>query len=292
MSDRCNKLVILAAGISSRLRQSISQHPLDAEITRQSETHTKGMLSVGYEGTPLLDYQLWNAQRAGITDTIIVMNERDEHIHARYGMYDRDNDFHGLAISYAIQSIPAGRMKPFGTADALYRALLARTDWRNDYFLVCNSDNLYSVNSIAALCDLDQGGLIGYDIDGLEFDEHRLGNFGIVEWDENFFLKTIMEKPGSDFIRERKASGESVHVSMNIWRLQYDVVLPYLEHCPLHSVRLEKELPRAIASMIADCPRSMKVIPLREHVPDLTFKDDIHEMKRYLARMFGTLKWN
>ena len=292
MIDRCNKLVILAAGVSSRLRQSISQHPLNAELAQQSEMRTKGMLSVGDEGAPLLDYQLWNAQRAGITDIIIVMNERDEHIRARYGMNDRDNDFHGLAISYAIQTIPVGRTKPFGTADALHRALLARTDWRNEYFLVCNSDNLYSINSIAALRDLDQGGLIGYDIDGLEFDEHRLGNFGIVEWDEHYFLKTIVEKPGSEFIRERKASGASVHVSMNIWRLQYDLVLPHLEHCPLHPVRLEKELPRAIASMIADHPQSMKVIPLREHVPDLTFKDDIQEMQRHLARMFGTLKWN
>jgi hypothetical protein len=78
---------------------------------------------------------------------------------------------------------------------------------------------------------------------------------------------------------------------MNVFLLSYDRVLPFLESCPLHPVRKEKELVKALSMMAGSSPRAMKAIPLHEHVPDLTYKDDIPSVRAYLETHYGTLSW-
>jgi len=69
---------------------------------------------------------------------------------------------------------------------------------------------------------------------------------------------------------------------MNCWKFYYDQILPYLETCPEHPVRKEKEIPTAVLNMIKEHPDSVFAILLKEHVPDLTSKDDLSSVSEYL----------
>ncbi len=288
-----NKLVILAGGISSRMKQSQQMNVnIDAQLIQQANERTKGMITIDAKDRPFLDYQLYNARQAGMNDVVIVIGEHDQSLRNYYGSNDRDNRYHGLQISYALQKIPTGRTKPLGTADALHQALLSRQDWQRHHFIVSNSDNLYSTTAITLLLQLESiGGWIDYDDDGLQFDETRISQFGLTRKDRDGYLTEIIEKPSIEEINRLRKRDGSLYVSMNIWRFHYDTILPYLDHCPLHPIRNEKELPAAVQNMIKDHPRSMKGIPLKEHVPDLTYKDDIVRVREYLQENFGELKW-
>jgi glucose-1-phosphate adenylyltransferase len=287
------RVVILAGGISSRMR--IPANPglgIDAELLKQAEERSKGMIGVGAGGRPFLDYLLYNINQAGIEDVVIVIGERDEALRQYYGEHDRGNAFHGLCISYAIQMIPDGQQKPMGTSDALVQALLARPDWKNGDFIVCNSDNLYSVRVFRMLLECDApNSLIDYDRSGLEFDERRIAQFGITRKDADGYLIEILEKPPLEKLDELRGSDGSLRVSMNIFRLNYDMVLPFLVDCPVNPIRKEKELVTAVTNMVKSHPRSLKALPLKEHVPDLTYKEDIVRVQEYLARHFGELRW-
>ena len=104
-------------------------------------------------------------------------------------------------------------------------------------------------------------------------------------------MEEIVEKPRFEELEGLKDQDGKLRVSMNIFLLSYDRVLPFLESCPLHPVRKEKELVKALSMMASGSPRALKAIPLFEHVPDLTYKDDIPSVRAYLETHFSTLSW-
>jgi glucose-1-phosphate adenylyltransferase len=279
-------LAILAGGISSRMRKP-AMRPIDPEIDREADAKSKSMISVGPGNRPFLDYLLFNAREAGYTDIVIVIGERDQWMRSYYGGADRGNPFHGMTISYAVQPIPQGRAKPLGTADAFLRALQARTDWSGERVTVCNSDNLYSREAFDLIRRSPfECAAIDYDRSALRFDQAKIEQFAVLVKDGDGALLEIVEKPGSaDMARARDRRGR-VGVSMNLWRFRCDRILPYLERVPLHPERQEKELPGAVMMMIRVEPRSVMTIPLAEHVPDLSSKDDIREVQEFLARTY------
>ena len=286
------RAVILAGGISSRMKKSSVDPNLDAELVRQAEERTKGMIGVGEGGRPFLDYLLNNMKHAGIDDIVIVIAERDEELRQYYGPKDRDNDFHGLRISYAIQRIPPGRKKPIGTSDALTQALLSRPDWATGDFLVCNSDNLYSTHCLTMLLEADApNALIDYDRSGLEFEQTRISQFGITRKDKDGYVLEIVEKPKMEELEGLRSSDGTLRVSMNIFRLNYSMIFGPLRDCPENPVRQEKELVMAVTNMVKANPRSLKALPLKEHVPDLTYKEDIPITREYLKKHFATMEW-
>lgn len=285
------RLVILAGGISSRMKIPAAIALTD-ELQQQAADRTKGMLGVGTGGRPFLDYLLYHAREAGLRDIVIVIGPHDQAVRSYYGEHDRGNPFHGLFLSYAVQAIPAGRTKPLGTADALLHALLAKPEWAGGDFIVCNSDNLYSIRTFRMLIDDDApNSLIDYDRDGLEFDEQRIAQFGITRKNHEGFLMEIVEKPPEEKLVTLREKDGTLRVSMNIFRLRYDMILPYLRSCPVHPVRLEKELVTAVTRMVQDHPRSLKVLPLKEHVPDLTYQADIPAVQQFITKNFSASLW-
>lgn len=286
------RAVILAGGISSRMRLPAADLQLDPVLMKQAEERTKGMIGVGAGGRPFLDYLLYNMKRAGLQDIVIVVGERDEAIREYYGPKDSGNEFHGLSISYAIQRIPEGRHKPIGTSDALMQALLTRPDWKDGDFIVCNSDNLYSVQVFTLLLECEApNSLIDYDRSGLEFDEARIARFGITKKDQDGYLLEIVEKPPQQQLESLRSADGTLRISMNIFRLKYSMIFAPLKDCAMDPIRQEKELVTAVTAMVKASPRSMKVIPLKEHVPDLTYKEDIATTREYLRKHFATLDW-
>ncbi len=287
------RLVILAGGISSRMRKPPkSTASVDRKLMEDAEHKPKSMIGVGTAGRPFMDYLLLNAREVGYRDVVIVVGEKDESIRNHYGIKDRDNAFYGLTISYALQTIPHGRSKPLGTADALLCALRLRQDWQGQTFTVCNSDNLYSREALRLMMESPYpNALVDYDQSALGFQQSRVEKFAVTKKDDDGYLIDIIEKPTPEEIDSVKDRDGTIGVSMNIFRLHYDMILPYLESIPLHPERQEKELPTAVIMMIRDHPRSCYAHPLKEHVPDLTSRDDIAVVQAYLEREFKNISF-
>ena len=286
-----DKLVILAGGISSRMKKP-GVAELDPRLSQDADAKSKGMIGVGTGGRPFLDYVLYNAQRAGFQDVVIVVGERDLSIQEYYGSRDRNNVFHGMTISYAVQPIPAGRTKPLGTADAMMYAVRSRPDWRGARFTVCNSDNLYSVHALELLrLSTADCALIDYDRRALLFEPARFEAFAVLVTDQEHRLLEVVEKPDPATIGRMQRQDGRIGVSMNIFSFDYNRIAPILEQVPAHPVRQEKEIPTAVMMMIAEKSGSVLTYPLAEHVPDLTNRDDIIRVREYLAKEFADFPW-
>ena len=278
-----SNLIILAGGASSRMKASLKAS--DASNTLQS----KALIGMDKDGRPFLDYLLLNAKKAGYKNIYLVVRERSNDFKKFYGSKPKDNDFKGLNLSYAIQYIPKDRIKPFGTADALFQALEQYPNLRHETFTVCNCDNLYSVEAFEALRNCsDTSAFIAYDRDGLHFSMERISKFALVLLDSEDYVKNIVEKPTPDKIDFYKDGKGKLRVSMNIFKLSGEIIYPFLKDCPVHPERNEKELPSAILNMCNSIPKAMKGIPFSEHVPDLTSKEDIAVMKSYIETHYKT----
>ena len=281
-------LVILAGGISSRMKNPNSDAgKLDLELLRDAENKSKSMIGLGKNYRPFLDYLLYNAREAGYSDIVLVIGRGDNFIKDCYGSKEKDNEFKGLNISYAIQLVPEGRTKPLGTADALLCALKSREEWKGKSFTVCNSDNLYSQKALSIMLNTKYlNALIDYDRRGLKFTSCRITKFAVTKKDDKGFLLDIIEKPSQKEIDSVRGRDGFIGVSMNIFKFNYSAIFPYLEKVPLHPIRNEKEIPSAVMLMLNEHPKTLSAHPLNEHVPDLTNKEDILPVKKFLEKAY------
>lgn len=287
------RLVILAGGISSRMKKPADiKEEIDLRLVEEANQKAKSMIGVGENYRPFLDYLLYNVRESGYKDILIVIGEKDESIKSYYGNKDKDNEFYGLNISYGVQKIPDGKVKPIGTADALYQGLQYKKEWEGKRFTVCNSDNLYSQKALKLLLNTEYtNAMIDYDRNALEFELSRIEKFAVTKKDEEGYLTDIIEKPSEKEIEAAKSKEGIIGVSMNIFSLQYDMILPFLEIVPFHPIRQEKELPEAIKMMISQHAKSLFAFPFAEHVPDLTIKSDILPVKKYLEKHFSKISF-
>ena len=288
-----DSLIILAGGMSSRMKKPPTSTSINKKETNQANSRSKSLISVGKSGRPLMDYLLYNAKKAGYKNIYIVINEQGKLFKEFYGKEKANNDFNGLNISFPIQYIPEGRAKPFGTADAVYQAVEQFPELQNQQFTVCNSDNLYSINSLKLLRETtSSNALISYDRDALEFSLAKIYSFAIMNLDSNNYLKNIIEKPTLEEAKAYQDKNGKIRVSMNIFKLDGKMMYSYLKNCPVHPKRNEKELPTVVLNCVAEFDNSFLGIPISEHVPDLTAKDDIIIIKEYLKKHYpDTLNW-
>ncbi len=280
-------LVILAAGVSSRMKRSAAERETDPDIRREAMSKAKAMIAVGPDRRPLLDYLLYNASEAGYRQIVLVVGEHDDSIQSYYENRRGAHAFPTLRFTYVRQPVPEGREKPLGTADALLRVLEAISGWKRKKCTVCNSDNLYSVNSLSLLlADPHRNALIDYDRTALGFTQKRIAQFAVIRKDAEGFVQDIIEKPSERQIADAADARGRIGVSMNIFRFSCEDILLYLRTVPLHPVRSEKELPVAVKMMAQHNPKSVFAIPLSEHVIDLTTQADIPYVRQYLKEAF------
>ena len=280
-----SNLVILAGGASSRMRkQALDGNSLSIEEKTQANQRSKSLISIDTSGRPLMDYLLYNAKKSGYKNIFIITGKDNSLFKSFYGEKDSNNNFHGLTVNFAVQQIPTNREKPFGTADALYQAMEQYSILQKNLFTVCNSDNLYSAKALELLrCDIDsQNALISYDRDALLFSSERISRFALMLFDKERNLKDIVEKPDLNLIENFKGEDGKLRVSMNLFKFNGILFFEYLKKCEVHPTRNEKELPSALMAMLEEHPNSVKGIPLSEHVPDLTSKEDIAVLKEWV----------
>lgn len=119
-------------------------------------------------------------------------------------------------------------------------------------------------------------------MDFLKFNKKKISGFALLVFDLNFNLQEIIEKPDPDDFKNYSDSKGSLYVSMNLFTFSGDQFYSFLKECPVHPTRNEKELPSAILNMVHASPGSFIGIPMQEHVPDLTNKEDILHFENHL----------
>lgn len=282
------RLLILAGGASSRMKKNTEKlENLDATLVEQANSLTKGMIGVGEGGKSLIDYLLFNAHLAGFTEILLLLHPDDTVTQPYYEQRVEEGQAWDMKFDFARQGIPADRQKPAGTADAVYQALAQHPAWQTGRFVICNSDNLYSVVALNLLWDSEHpNALISYDRDSLEFTADRIKSFALIKTDADGFLEAIVEKPTDEEAKEILASQGRLGVSMNLFVMEADTMYPILQKTPFHPVRNEKELPTSVSMYREQYGRGFFTIPLAEHVPDLTSKTDLAVVQEYLAEHY------
>lgn len=272
-------IVILAAGMSSRMKKSIDS---DIDDSKADEANKKSKSLITFGDKPFIYFLLKNIVEAGFENVIMVVGKDFDDFKKQLDNLNFNNK---LKIEYAIQKIPKDRVKPFGTADAVFQTMDQIEILKNSSFCVCNSDNLYSTNSLRTIREnAYENSVLAYDRDSLNFPKERVSSFSILMTDDNFNLLNFIEKPTQEQVDQNLDSNGKIRVSMNIFKFNGLQAFDFIKNCPINPIRNEKELPSAIVNMINENDLYMKGIPIAEHVPDLTSKADINIIQKLIEQ--------
>ena len=272
-------IVILAAGMSSRMKKSIDS---DIDDSKADEANKKSKSLITFGDKPFIYFLLKNIVEAGFENVIMVVGKDFDDFKKQLDNLNFNNK---LKIEYAIQKIPKDRVKPFGTADAVFQTMDQIEILKNSSFCVCNSDNLYSTNSLKTIREnAYDNAVLAYDRDSLNFPKERVSSFSILMTDDNFNLLNFIEKPTQEQVDQNLDSNGKIRVSMNIFKFNGTQAFDFIKNCPINPIRNEKELPSAIVNMINENDLYMKGIPIAEHVPDLTSKADINIIQKLIEQ--------
>ncbi len=270
-------IVVLAAGMSSRMKKSIDS---DIDDSKADEANKKSKSLITFGDKPFIYFLLKNIVEAGFENVIMVVGKDFDDFKKQLDNLNFNNK---LKIDYAIQKIPKDRVKPFGTADAVFQTMDQIEILKNSSFCVCNSDNLYSTNSLRIIREnAYENAVLAYDRDSLNFPKERVSSFSILMTDDNFNLLNFIEKPTQEQVDQNLDSNGKIRVSMNIFKFNGLQAFDFIKNCPINPIRNEKELPSAIVNMINENDLYMKGIPIAEHVPDLTSKADINIIQKLI----------
>ena len=268
-------IVVLAAGMSSRMKKSADSE-IDNKKAEEANKKSKSLITFGNK--PFIYFLLKNISNAGFETVIMVVGNDHDDFKSQIDLLDITSK---LEIKYATQKIPKDRVKPFGTADAVFQTMEQIPELQNESFCVCNSDNLYSSSSFKLIRENSfENAVLAYDRDSLEFPKERVSSFSILMMDGDFNLVNFIEKPTPEQVSENLDENGKIRVSMNIFKFNGNHTFDFIKNCPINPIRIEKELPSAIVNMISDNSFYMKGIPIAEHVPDLTSKADINIIQK------------
>ncbi len=267
-------MIIMAAGVSSRMKDSSVPKEISQNLINQSNSRVKGFIQAGEGNEPIIFYIIKNSIKAGVKNFYIILSDNSD----EFQKYLKKLEIKlSIQIKFGFQDF-YGKLKPMGTADAIFQLMNQYKELMDKRFIVCNSDNLYSSHAIKLLLDEhNYNSMIAYNFDCLKFSEKRLASFSILNI-KGKYLERIIEKPDMEIIK----SYSKKYVSMNIFSFKGEMIYEYLKDCPITKKRGEKEIATALQNMIGENKKSMIVFPLCEHVPDLTFKEDIDKISRFL----------
>jgi dTDP-glucose pyrophosphorylase len=199
---------------------------------------------VGPSDETLLDYNIFDARRAGFNRVVFVIRRSIEAdfksiIGPRYqGKMAVDYAFQELDLLPAGYTVPPGREKPWGTS----HAILAAKDVIREPFAIVNADDCYGRDALAQAAShlgkltaqesVPEYGLVGYPLRNT-LSENGTVSRGICQADPSGFLTSVVEETkiekdgnGGKITRPdgsiAKFTGEEP-VSMNLWIFTPDV---------------------------------------------------------------------
>ena len=288
-------LVVLAAGMGSRYGGLKQMDPV-----------------AGY-GQSIIDYSIYDARRAGFEKVIFVIKHAIEDdfkalVGSRIGK--------GIQVEYAFQevddlpagyTVPAERVKPWGTA----HAVLAARHVVDGPFAVINADDYYGPEAfkkiyeyLSANTDTDevyQYAMVGYRLDNT-VTEHGSVARGVCSEDDQNFLDTIVErthieKDGANarFTTDGGATWESLPgdtvVSMNLWGFQRSFIdeaekrfAAFLDKATVENpLKGEYFLPGVVEKLIRETKARVKVLRSEDKWYGVTYREDKPAVVQALA---------
>jgi dTDP-glucose pyrophosphorylase len=256
--SRCEKAVILARGLGTRMKKADDGAPLDQQQAEVADAGVKAMIPIG---RPFLDYVLSSLADAGYSEVCLVIGPEHQIVRD----YFQENAPRRIRVRFAVQE------KPLGTADAV---LAAKECVHDEPFLVINSDNYYPVEALRGLRELGESGIALFDRDSLiagsNIPEDRIQKFAVAKVNAEGWLDRIYEKPLAETMR---ALGSTIFVSMNCWMFSPVIFQACQSVSP--SARGELELTDAVQYAIDVLKEGFKVLTYNSPVLDMSSRSDI-----------------
>ncbi len=276
------ELVVMAAGVGSRFGGLKQLEP------------------VGPNDEKVMDYALYDAKRAGVERVVFVIRkalERDFHeqLGSRYSKW--------MEVAYAFQeleqlpqgfTLPAGRVKPWGTAHAI---LAAETKVKVP-FLTINADDFYGRRAFATLTEFlarpTEGSANAYAMVAFQMantlSEYGTVARGICEVEPGGLLRTVAEHAGlerhGEGVRElaedgfcRRYSGREP-VSMNFWGFRPSIFQHLQEHFARfltargRDLKAEFFIPTVVDTLIREGRATMRVLETPDRWFGVTYRED------------------
>jgi hypothetical protein len=290
-------LVILAAGMGSRYGGLKQIDP------------------VGENGELIIDYSIYDAIKAGFGKVVFIITRamKDDFMEVignRIAKY--------VATEYAYQSLddlpagyslPSGRVKPWGTAQAV---LSAKSVVRGP-FAAINADDFYGASAFRTIYDwlsrprMENGkmhfAMVGYRIENTVSD-HGSVTRGICEADQYGYLTSIAERAsverygrGARFSEDKGLTWTEIPpgtlVSMNFWGLhggfceaaERDFRLFLDENLPENPMKCEYLLPSEIGRQLAGGSCDVKVLESPDTWHGVTYREDRPEVMKAIEEL-------
>ena len=294
-------LVIMAAGMGSRYGGLKQLDP------------------VGEFNELIIDYSIFDAKRAGFEKVIFIVNKR---IAKDFKSVIGNRLAEKMEVAYVYQesedipasiAIPSGRVKPWGTAHAVYTAIKEIGDAP---FVVINADDYYGQNAFKKIyksleSDSENFYMVGYKLKNTVTKNGSVSR-GICEIKNGFLVdivertKIVTSKKGIKYIEDNKEvyMPEDTVVSMNMLGLTsrfLDEIKKGLEPFLLNAIKsnplkCEYFLPYVIGKLIEqDC--SVKVLHTDEIWYGVTYKEDKASVVKAIKSMtekgkYPRILWN
>ncbi|MDE6314594.1 MAG: nucleotidyltransferase [Lachnospiraceae bacterium] len=278
-------LVIMAAGIGSRFGGGIKQ-----------------LEPVGPNGEIIMDYSIHDALEAGFNKVIFIIrkdiekdfkevigNRMEKNVKCEYVFQEIDDLPEGF-------SVPEGRVKPWGTG----QAVLCCKEILKDPFVVINADDYYGKEAFVKVHDYLVNIPEGQDklpmcmagfILGNTLSENGAVTRGVARIDENHTLLSVdetsgIERKGNKVIAVDEEGNEKIidpesYASMNMWGLTpkfmdvlEDDFRKFLSHLGDKSLKKEFLLPIIIDQLIREKKAEVKVLETRDRWFGVTYKKD------------------
>lgn len=276
-------LVFLAAGFGSRFGGGVKQ-----------------IEPVGPNGEVLMDYAVHDALAAGFNRVVFIIR-RDIEAEFRAGVGRRVE--RRCDVEYVYQDlndlppgfqVPAGRVKPWGTGQAL---LACRNVIRED-FCVLNADDFYGAEAFHRIYDYLSRRKEGEGLDlcmagyvlGNTLSESGAVTRGLCRADEQGRLlgiretKGIMLRDGAPWVQEAEVERRldpASSVSMNIWGMPAKFIdylserfEPFLENLGGEALTAEYLLPTVVGRMIESGRGTAQMLPVSERWFGMTYAQD------------------
>lgn len=274
----CNRIVILAAGRATRMRSSAAARPQHAQTT-EALSRPKPMMRVGPNGEPMLQLILEQALRAGFTEATVVLTPSDTITPSFLAKWNEGVTGERMRLATAVQP------EPKGTGHAVLCALEQDAVAQGEAFVLCNGDNLPTSRALAQLRIQPEGqALLAFDRAQLGLSAEKTFAFAVIE-SQKGKVRRIVEKPDEALVHQLAQQG-SVRVSMNLFRLSPEWLLPRLQSLKPHPDRGEMELPAAVQAMVDD-GLALEPCNVAEPVLDLTRLNDVASVQNAHAFLPG-----
>lgn len=267
-SSGTDRLVVLARGLGTRMRQANSNVRLDEQQAQVADSGVKALIPID---RPFLDYVLTTAADAGFRRVCLVIGPEHTQIRDYYSKLPARR----LTFDFAIQE------QPLGTANAV----AAAEAWaQGEPFVAINSDNHYPMEALSALRKIPAPGAALFDrqsmLDGSNIPADRIEKFAIAEIADGC-LRRIIEKPSAEQIeRVSQAGNGRLYLSMNTW-LFNAAIFDACRAIP-KSQRGEYEITDAVQYAIEHLNQRFTVALIHAPVLDLSSRADIEPVARRL----------